>query len=184
MKKSAVLFLFINLIFLIACEGEISQKDKPKESTASTNPFPTDGSIPEDTIIRLNRTVCYGTCPAYLLTVKANGEVNFFGQDFVETKGQAKDEISKQKVKQLVEEFKKAKFFDLKDNYTSIECATDNPTVRTTLFINGKVKKIEHDTGCKAPKELTVLEDKIDEIVGTEKWIGKGEKSKSSEDKK
>lgn len=173
MRKSAFLVLLISSIFLFACEGNApNQKDITINPDSVTSQFPDDDSIPDDLIIRLNRTVCFGTCPAYLLTVKADGKVSFFGQDFTETKGQAEGEISKEKIKQLIAEFKKAKFFDLKDNYTTEECSTDTPTVRTTLFINDKVKKIEHSLGCEAPKELTDLENKIDEIVGTKKWIG------------
>lgn len=169
MKKSALLFLIISLFFLASCDSLVSKTNPP-------DPFLVNGKIPDDLIVRLQRTPCYGTCPAYMLTVKANGKVDFFGQDFTEVKGQTEGEISEDKIKQLIEEFKQAKFFALDDNYTSKNCATDNPTVRTTLFINGKVKKIEHDRGCEAPKELTDLENKIDEIVGTQKWIGEPKK--------
>ena len=175
MRKLTFSITFLSLLFMISCDILVSKTDSQKPSVTSEKKlevFPTDDSIPEDLIIRLNRTVCFGTCPAYLLTVKADGKVSFFGQDHTETKGQAEGEISEEKIKQLIAEFKRAKFFELKDNYTSEKCGTDTPTARTTLFINSKVKKIEHDLGCEAPKELTDLENKIDEIVGTKKWIG------------
>ncbi len=172
MKKLAFLVLLISLFLLTSCDNLESKTDSPKGEPVS-KVFPTDDSIPEDLIIRLKRTPCYGECPAYMLTVKADGKVNFFGQDFTETKGQAEGEISVKKIKQLIQLFKKAKFFELKDNYITENCATDNQTVSTTLLINSKVKKIEHNLGCQAPEELTNLEDKIDEIVGTKKWIGK-----------
>ncbi len=174
MRKSALVILFVSLVFLLACES-----NNPNQTDISISPdsiedvFPTDDSIPEDLIIRLQRTPCYGECPAYMMTVKADGKVSFFGQNHVKYKGQTEDKINKEKIKQLIQEFKKADFFNLEDNYTSKNCATDNPTVRTTLFINGKTKKIEHDKGCEAPKELIALEDKIDKIVGTEKWVNK-----------
>jgi hypothetical protein len=174
MRKLTILIILTGLLSFISCDGLFPQNQTP-------NPFPNDESIPEDLIIRLKRTPCYGTCPAYMLTIKADGKVSFFGQDFTEVKGQAEGEISKEKVKELIAEFKKANFFELDDNYTSKNCATDNPTVRTTLFINSKVKKIEHDLGCEAPKELTDLENNIDEIVGTKKWIGDGEKTKNTD---
>lgn len=175
MQKLATSITFLSLLLFVSCDNLVSKTDSPKPSATvekQTEVFPNDESIPEDLIIRLKRTVCYGKCPAYMLTVKADGKVNFFGQDFTETKGQAESEISTDKIKRLIEAFEQAKFFELKDDYISENCATDNPTVRTTLFINDKIKKIEHDLGCKAPQELTDLEDKIDEIVGTKKWIG------------
>ncbi len=174
MRQTIFLFLIISSIFLFACEGKVSQqKDITINPDSVTSVFPTDDSIPEDLIIRLKRTVCFGKCPAYMLTIKADGKVSFFGQDHTKVKGQAEGEISEEKLKQLIEEFKKVKFFDLEDNYLTGNCDTDSPTVHTTLFINGKTKKIEHNLGCKEPKELTELENKIDEIVGAEKWIGK-----------
>ncbi len=175
MKKSVFSVFLVSLFLFVSCDNLASKTESPKPSATVekvSEVFPVDNSIPEDLIIRLKRTVCYGTCPAYMLTVKADGKVNFFGQDFTETKGQAEGEISKENLKELIAEFKKVDFFALDDNYTSEDCATDNPTVSTTLFMNDKVKKIEHDLGCKAPQELTDLEDKIDEIVGTKKWIG------------
>ena len=183
MRKSALLALIISFVFLFSCEGNVpDQKEISISPDSVEEVFPADDSIPEDVIIRLNRTVCFGKCPAYLLTVKADGQVNFFGQDHTKTKGQAKDKISKEKVKQLLTEFKNAKFFELNDNYNSTNCSKDNPTIRTTLFINKKVKKIEHDLGCDAPQELTNLENQIDEIVGTEKWIGNSNKGGTSKD--
>ena len=173
MKKSAFVIIWVSSLLLFACESNVpDQKEVSISPDRVEEVFPADDSIPEDLIIRLQRTPCYGECPAYLMTVKADGKVSFFGQNHVEKMGQTEDKIGVDKIKQLIEEFKKADFFNLEDNYTSENCATDNPTVRTTLFINGKTKKIEHDTGCEAPKELTALEDKIDEIVGSEKWVG------------
>jgi hypothetical protein len=168
MQKFSFLILLFGVIFLVACGGAVSETSPP-----TPNPFPTDGSIPEDLIIRINRTPCYGTCPVYRMTVKADGNVKFFGQDHTEIKGETEGEISQEKIKQLIEEFKKANFFALQDKYTTEDCATDMPSANTTIFINGQVKKIEHNVGCKAPPELGVLENKIDEIVGTQKWIGK-----------
>ena len=173
MKKSVFLVLIISSLFLFACEGKVSdQKDITINPDSVKTVFPNDESIPEDLIIRLKRTVCFGECPAYMLTIKADGKVNFFGQDHTKVKGQAEGAISEEKIKQLIEEFKKVKFFDLEDNYLTGNCDTDSATVHTTLFINGKTKRIEHNLGCKEPKELTKLENKIDEIVGTSKWIG------------
>ncbi len=172
MRKTAFFGLIIFIfLFSYACGESVKNNEVPPQ-TDSVSVFPADDSIPEDLIIRLQRTPCFGTCPAYMMTVNAKGEVNFFGQDHVEAKGQNKGRIGEEKIRQLIGEFKQADFFNLADNYTSKNCLTDNPTVRTTLLINGKTKKIEHDRGCEAPPGLTGLEDKIDEIVGTQKWIG------------
>jgi hypothetical protein len=144
-------------------------------SCGPPDPFPTDNHIPDDLNIRLVRTQCYGTCPAYTLTVKADGGVTFVGREFTRTEGQVEDEIDQAKINALIREFKKANFFAFDDSYTQesgSDCSTDSPTVTTTLTINSTTKEVEHYWGCEAPGELGELEDKIDEIVGTERWIG------------
>ena len=143
-------------------------------ASCAPNAFPADGRIPEDTAVTLQRSVCYGECPAYMLTVKADGTVNFVGRQFTETVGEAEGRIGEEQMRELVQAFESADFFALDDHYTTDDCSTDNPTVLTSLTINGESKEIEHDTGCGAPAQLGVLENRIDEIVGSQRWIGDG----------
>ncbi len=129
-------------------------------------------------MIILERTACYGVCPIYKLTVKADGSVLFEGEKFTKTKGKAEGRISKEKVRELVKEFEKADFFDLNGEYDCYQM-TDNPSALTSIQINGKKKSIDHYRGCrkgsadfeKELSKLTELENKIDEIAGTRKWI-------------
>jgi len=139
--------------------------------------------IPADTLITIKRTVCYGTCPDYTVTVAADGAVVFEGRQFVKTKGIAKSNISLDVLRQLLAEFDRVKYFSLNDRYQSAmdgcpEVWTDNPSVITSIRINGKIKSISHYYGCQTgtggsiyPKDLTQLETKIDELVGTDRWI-------------
>ena len=140
-------------------------------------------SIPPDTLITLERTICYGTCPSYRLTGSASGAVTFEGREFVRVKGISRLNITDEKVRQLIALFDDAGYFSLKDRYESEkdgcpEVWTDNPSVVVSIRMNGKSKSISHYHGCQAgdgksiyPKALAVLEDKIDKIVGTERWI-------------
>jgi hypothetical protein len=51
---------------------------------------------------------------------------------------------------------------------------TDMPSANTSIRLNGKAKGVDHYHGCGVkgvlPK-LTALEDRIDAVVGTQKWI-------------
>jgi hypothetical protein len=139
--------------------------------------------IPEDTLITLQRSVCYGTCPDYKLTIQADGTVIFEGGEFVKVKGVARGHISPDDLRNLIAAFEAASYFSLNDTYETEKdgCAevwTDNPTTITSIRINGKTKTISHYYGCQTgtgsavyPNGLTYLETKIDQIVGTEKWI-------------
>ena len=139
--------------------------------------------IPSDTLITIKRTVCYGTCPDYTLTIAADGSVTFEGREYVKTKGTATSTISLETLRQLIAEFENTKYFSLNDRYESEkdgcpEVWTDNPSVITSVRINGKTKSISHYYGCQSghgtsiyPNGLTLLETKIDQLVGTDKWI-------------
>jgi Domain of unknown function (DUF6438) len=133
--------------------------------------------IPQDLMITLERTECFGFCPVYKLTITADGAVEFEGRRFVKQEGVTiKSAITREQLKQLMAEFDRVKFFSLEDDYSEIRlsCPTDQPSAFTSIRINGKSKRINHYLGCrepKVPKELTELENKIDEIVNTAQWL-------------
>jgi hypothetical protein len=138
-----------------------------------------------DTIITLERGACFGSCPIYKLTINGDGLVVFEGKDFVKQKGRAEARISRDQVKELTEAFYKIYYFSLQDRYATRKdgCPavwTDNPTVVTSFKSNGKSKAISHYLGCREvsgdrtgayPATLSTLEDKIDKIAGTDRWI-------------
>jgi Domain of unknown function (DUF6438) len=142
-----------------------------------SGPAVTSGDIPRDLKITLERTECFGFCPVYKLTITADGAVVFEGRRFVKQEGATvKSAISGERLKQLMAEFDRVKFFSLEDDYSEIRlsCPTDQPSAITSIRINGKSKTVNHYLGCrepKVPKELTELENKIDEIVNTAQWL-------------
>ena len=145
--------------------------------------LPPQQPIPDDTLITIKRSICYGTCPDYTVTIAADGTVTFEGREFVKTKGVAKATITREALRQLIEAFENSKYFSLNDSYRTKkdgcpEVWTDADTVTTSIRINGKTKSISHYHGCEDdqgrstyPKGLTQLEDQIDKIAGTKQWI-------------
>jgi hypothetical protein len=139
--------------------------------------------IPADTLITLERTVCYGPCPIYKVTVTADGTVIFEGRQNVKLKDVVKGHISREDVRSLIAAFEAASYFNLNDTYQTEkdgcpEVWTDNPSAITSIRMNGKTKTISHYYGCQTgrgtaiyPNGLTYLEAQIDRIVGTEQWI-------------
>ncbi len=130
-------------------------------------------------LITLERTVCFGSCPSYRVTISQDGTVTFEGRRFVKTTGTVTEQVSPDKFQQLVDEFEGIKYFSLQDRYTQradgcTTFMTDMPSANTSLSLNGRVKTVAHYFGCRGPEvlpALTALERKIDEIAGTEKWI-------------
>ncbi len=159
-------FLFLVVCLLASC-GNVVLQNKP------------------DLSLTMERSQCLGNCPVYRLKVLQSGQVTFekFGiaEDFSTTrsKGKIESNLSKEKINQLIAEIDKTDYFSMKDDYTDLgeagNCATDNPTVTLSIKLRGQAKKTIHDLGCMETtdvEKLKSLEDKIDEIVGTKKWIG------------
>lgn len=131
---------------------------------------PTNSELNE-VVITLERTACKGTCPVYKVTINGNGTVVYEGRDFVKTTGRVESTISDEKIKQLVSEFNKIDYFSLNDSYVE-RVITDAPSAITSITLGGKTKTIKHYHGdLNAPKELTELEDRIDETVNSAQWI-------------
>jgi len=129
-------------------------------------------------VITLERTRCFGTCPAYKLTIFDDGKVLFEGKEFVKHKGREEGQITKAELDGLVREFNKINYLKLDDEYgTDDRCPdmwTDYPSAITSINQNGQVKRILHYQGCRGLTvldQLTALENKIDEVVKTKRWI-------------
>lgn len=120
----------------------------------------------------LQRTICFGWCPAYTVSIYRDGVIEYNGTDYVKTKGKATGVLSQDKVDAIDKLFATAHYFDFKDSYTHYE-VTDNPSAITSWHRGGKVKTIEHYYGDKhAPQALTRLEEDLDKLIGIERWIG------------
>lgn len=132
-------------------------------------------------VIRLKRTRCYGPCPSYSVEVHGNGEVEFSGISNVSSPGRHSTKISKELVQQLVAAFREANYFSLRDEY--VAPITDLPTFTTSIEFDNSRKSVKDYAGSRAgmPDALMDLEDNIDRIAGTEKWIkGNGQSDQAS----
>jgi hypothetical protein len=134
---------------------------------------------PDDPVITLERTACFGRCPEYRLSVSADGAVQYEGRAHVAHLGVGSSQITPQRVQALISEIEQAGYFSFANHYTAAEpaCgryATDSPSVITSLRLQGRTKRIEHDYGCGgAPGALYVLEQRIDEVLGSSDWTGR-----------
>jgi hypothetical protein len=153
--------LLIALIgFLLSASSSLAEEQK---------------TVPPDTIIALERTMCYGTCPEYKLTIYADGKIEFDGKNYVKAIGHYVKTISLEKVAMILTEVESINFFELNGDYACMGW-TDMPTAITTVKKEGATKQIRHYHGCEsANKEeltaLTELENKIDELAEISDWL-------------
>ena len=124
-------------------------------------------TIPEDFVIKLERTACYGRCPVYVVSIDARGNVTYDGTGFVKVTGRQTDRVPASRVAALVDTVDRIRFFDLDDKYRQL--ITDLPTTFVTVTRDGRTKRIEDYFG--APKSLSDLERQIDDAAQTARWI-------------
>ena len=132
-------------------------------ASAASQARPVQGPI----AIVLERTACFGTCPAYSVTLRDDGTVIYNGRQHVKVTGEQTWKIDPAKVRALAQEMQDEGFFELQDEYRSM--VTDHPTVYTTLTAGGRTKKITNYVA--GPQKLKDFEAKIDELAGTQKYV-------------
>jgi hypothetical protein len=162
--------------------------------TYRERPIPVDTSIvfPEgpaaDTAITLERGACFGNCPDYRVTVHGDGLVEFdtgdehfkgaaaqvhleYNGHNVLLPGRHTARVDPASVAQLFERFRAAHFFGLKKEY--VYGATDNSTQVLTVRIGKASKTVTDYIGTQAgmPQEVRDLEDAVDLVAGTARWV-------------
>lgn len=123
--------------------------------------------------ITIERTSCFGSCPAYSAQIYTDGTVIYKGVDSVKITGEKQYKIPRERIKRLLEAFEKIDYFSLKDEYRTDEngmSVTDLPETITSISINGKRKQvINYYYG---PKKLDELENLIDFLTDLNDYIG------------
>jgi hypothetical protein len=125
--------------------------------------------------ITLSRTVCFtDQCPAYRIEIHGDGTILYEGAENVVVKGQHRTSTTPDKVRQLVNAFRDADYYSLRDYYQG-EMFGDAPTYQTSIEIDGQVKQVrERMGGPSVGMSATVskLENAIDTLANAQQWIG------------
>lgn len=121
--------------------------------------------------ITLTRSVCFGFCPDYTVSIDQDGAVSYEGRRFVNVVGTQHSQIPVSDVQALLAQFDAVNFMSLRDEYRSP--ITDNPTYTLTLVRNGRTKTVVDYAGPRAgmPQAVRDLEDEIDRVTNTAQWV-------------
>lgn len=134
--------------------------------------------------IAIERSVCYGFCPAYRLTIHPSGAVHFVTTARGDTVQRA-DTIAPREFRWLVSEAHRVGFFTVpteivNDTTLCAARATDHPTVTVTIFRGDSTHSVVDYRGCYMNTALRVapalgplrgLESAIDSVAGSRRWL-------------
>ncbi|HWF02890.1 MAG TPA: DUF6438 domain-containing protein [Candidatus Angelobacter sp.] len=120
--------------------------------------------------IKLLRSGCFGSCPAYNVTISTEG-ILFEGHGNVGAAGKHTDTVSPKDVRALAQKFIAADFYSMDASYRA--GVTDCPTYMLSVVIDGHRKEVEDYMGSweGMPAVIESLEDQVDELARTDRWI-------------
>jgi ankyrin repeat protein len=142
----------------------------PEQLPATHRDFPPITNL-AGVVMTLSRSGCFGTCPSYSVEIHGDGTVLYAGDSFVVFTGEHRNYLSPEKVSEILDAFKRADYFSLKDEYSYQ--VTDCPTYTTTFRMDQVSKSVRDYVGAEAgmPQAVTDLENTFDRVAGTMKWI-------------
>jgi uncharacterized protein DUF6438 len=123
-------------------------------------------------VFRLERTACYGSCPAYRVSVYPDGRVEYEGKDFVSACGRQVRQLPAAAHATLVRAFQRERYLTshmIEERPDSIR-PTDMDSAFTAVEIGGERRVVWHYGPHAAPTRLTALEDLIDEVAEVAPW--------------
>ena len=148
--------------------------------------FPPSQAKAIDSIV-LARTACRGICPIYELRIVRTGQVTFASHGPGDST-RAAARLPQSAVDSLLAEVNRARFFELParivdDPALCSQRSADLPAAIITLYRRGHARRVEDELGCRsglepslAPRlaDLRHLEDAIDRIAGSSRWVRSG----------
>ena len=141
-------------------------------------------AVPIDSLV-LERTVCFGTCPAYRLRISSAEQVRFESQNRGDSARVFVDTAPPGTYASIVARARAIGFFDLppeirKDPVLCHNLATDHPTVTTTIFAGPTTNRVSDYHGCFETVEHEILtpikklrdfENEIDSTLHSSRWV-------------
>lgn len=159
----------------------------PASSWADAQGRPRSGKAAELSVT-LERTGCFGTCPAYTVSIHGDGRVVFYSDPFTSYRGEGekapfalidgvllpghhKDFISSRGVARLVRAARKIPFDKLQPEYRAP--IADLPTYTLTVESGLTRRMIVDHSGPQVglPASVTKLQLLIDELAGVSRWV-------------
>ena len=119
-----------------------------------------------DATIELNKTTCYGKCPAFTILIHSNGDATYIGEANVSKVGKFTKHFTQEEMQTLFSTFENAGFDSFKEEYPD---KSKDMSVSTLSYTqNGKTKQVKGTY--RAPKTLKALVKQVSVLSETEGW--------------
>lgn len=117
-------------------------------------------------VISLQKTQCYGNCPAFKFEVYSDLSAKYSGIAHVEQLGDWSTTLTNEQHQHIMKEFEESDFFEFADRY--YQEISDRPTTYVTYSDGDRVKKVMDYYG--APEKLKQLEAKVEKLITELEW--------------
>lgn len=146
--------------------------------------------------LMLERTACLGACPAYTVTVYANGAVRWVGEANVASMGMRTGRVARAQILQLERKLEAIGFLEydrfaskapaqqctkirtgtsisVKCDFSDVVICSDTSHAIVTFTHGRKVHRVDN-AHCDVAKSASLieLEKMIDDVAGTRDWVG------------
>lgn len=161
--------------FIVDGRSEVSLvKESIREQIAPEHHLPLPKVPMSQVAITLERTGCYGTCPAYWVTLYGDGRAVYEGRGYVDVIGRHEYRVEPAQIAALVESARSKDIWSMASEYRYP--VTDNPTYFMRLKIGDQTKEITDYVGRSAgmPEVISEYEDEIDRAAESGTWINLG----------
>jgi len=119
------------------------------------------------TEIGIERTRCFGSCPAYTFIVKSDGTFRYKGEKYAQRQGEFTGTVPAGEFDCLAQFIKDAGFMQLSDTYD--RGVTDSSTAFTMVVMSGQ-RKVLSDYAQAGPSKLWAIECLIDDLLTKAHW--------------
>ena len=121
--------------------------------------------------LRVQHTACYGSCPAYTVTLRTDGSVIYEGSSDVRVNGVVIDLVPPAVVAILLARFDGALATPIHVNpHEHCASSADSPKTHVMLLRNGKVHGIPTMNSCEHPEERQIAVE-IDRVTRSDRWV-------------
>ena len=128
-------------------------------------------TVPDISEVRLERTRCLASCPAYTVTIRADGSFRYLGTFNVKHLGEHTGQVNVGQLRQLLRYIDEINFTAFDKSYLSP--FLDNAAAVTSVVQNGTRKTVTNYASS-GPATLWALETLIDTLLAGATWATGG----------